>query len=58
MDYKVLCMVQTTVHLDEDQKKRLDNLPRNFSFSQLVREHFDYMMYDIENKYKLDLKAV
>ena len=51
-------MAQTTVHLNEDQKARIDNLPRKVSFSQLVRNNFDYIMYDHEHKNKLDIKAV
>ena len=51
-------MVQTTVHLNEDQKERINKLPRSVSFSKLIREHFDYIMYDIENQNRLDIKAV
>ena len=51
-------MVQTTLHINEDQKMRIDMLPRGISFSKIIRDNFDYVMKDYENVGKLNIKAV
>ena len=51
-------MVQTTLHINEDQKMRIDRLPRGISFSKIIRDNFDYVMKDYENVGKLNIKAV
>lgn len=48
---------QITVHISEEQKNRISELPEGVTFSMLVRDYFNTMMYEIENKNKLDIKA-
>jgi len=43
-------MVQTTIHISKEQKERIDALPRNVSFSKLVRDSFDYILRDYERE--------
>lgn len=42
--------VQTTIHISKEQKERIDALPRNVSFSKLVRDSFDYILRDYERE--------
>jgi hypothetical protein len=51
-------MVQTTLHITEDQKTRIDRLPRGISFSKMIRDNFDYIMEEYESRGNLNIKAV
>ena len=39
---------QTTIYLSEEQQKRIAKLPREISFSKLIREHFDVILEGYE----------
>ena len=51
-------MVQTTLHVTAEQKMRIDRLPRGVSFSMLVRNHFDDILFEYESKGKMVVKAL
>ena len=51
-------MTQTTIYLDDLQRERLSKLPRGVSFSKIVRDNFDYMLFPYENENKIFVKAV
>ena len=39
---------QTTIYLSEEQQKRIAKLPRDTSFSKLIRENFDVILEGYE----------
>lgn len=48
---------QTTIYLNDNQLQRIAELPRGVSFSGIIREKFDILMEDYENKGKIIVKA-
>lgn len=40
----------TTIYVNDDQRARIKNLPRDVSFSGLIRDHFDLILEDYTEK--------
>ena len=51
-------MTQTTIYLSDEQRERIGMLPRGVSFSGIIREKFDLIMENYENKGKIVVKAI
>ena len=50
--------MRTTIYLSDEQRDRISKLPRGASFSKIIRENFNFIMYPYENENKIEVKAV
>ena len=46
---------QTTIYLSDDQAARIAKLPRDVSFSKLIRDKFDIIMEGYEEKRSVNM---